>query len=182
MLQFFALLIFLYQLISWLNLVKSFWNGFVYLGELASVYQRFFLEDCCWSSLFRMFLVGWKVLCKTFDNFCFAFLIVRFPPLKFYLPIWFEILSGPCPLREGPGGGEQLCSSLHGGDGVRLWPITGGGAQEDCISQTGFPLHPQTPGHYQQWEVKHGALYVCGVEKRCCCRCWLEDWCIWLNK
>lgn len=70
------------------------------------------------------------------------------------------MFAGPCALPEGPGGGEPLRPSLHGGDGVHFWPITGWGAQADRLPQTGLPLHPQTSGHYHQWEVKHSTLYL----------------------
>lgn len=56
-------------------------------------------------------------------------------------------------LREDAGGRELLHSSLHGGDGGHLWAVAGGGEEEDQLSEGSLPLHPQSSGHHQQWEV-----------------------------
>lgn len=63
------------------------------------------------------------------------------------------LCAGASSLWEGSWGSDALCSTLHGGNGVYLWPIARGGEEEDKLPQTGFPVHPQTLGCHQQWQV-----------------------------
>jgi len=63
------------------------------------------------------------------------------------------VLAGTWSLWEGSRGCHWLCTTIHGGNGVCVRPITGGGEEEDQLPETNLPVHSQTPRHYQQWEV-----------------------------
>ena len=118
-----------------------------------------------------MYLIKWPLSLKIL-NFCHSSLIWTLRVGVWDLPEIFNkfvtinvsmsqnmtelMFTGSRALRESPGGGEPLRPPLHGGDGIRLRPVAGRGAEEDRLPQTGLTLHQQTSGHHHQWEVSHG--------------------------